>query len=57
MKTIKVTIINPGWFSRETVMEIRECKTGYPCLRDWRAMKAALSEFRRCKAEEVKDGA
>jgi len=38
-------------------MEIRECKTGYPCLRDWRAMKAALSEFRRCKAEEVKDGA
>ena len=53
--TTKVTIINPGWFSRETIMQIRECKNGYPYLKDYRAMKAALSEFRRCRMEEEKD--
>ena len=50
--TIKVTTIKPRIFSREEVMTVRECKTGYPYLRDWRAMKAALSEFVRCKVEE-----
>ena len=52
MKTIKLTIVNTGWFSRETIIEIRECKTGYPYLPDWRALKGALSEFRRVKMEE-----
>jgi len=55
MKTIKITIKEPGWFPKETVMIVRECKTGYPYLKDWKALKAALSEFKRCKAEEVED--
>jgi len=52
---IKVTIIKPRIFSREEVIMLRECKTGYPYLKDWRAMKAALAEFRRVKMEEVDD--
>ena len=52
MKTIKITIKEPGWFPKEQVMTIQECKTGYPYLKDWKALKAALSEFKRCKAEE-----
>jgi len=57
MKTIKVTIRTPAFFGREYVMEIRETKTGYPYLRDYRALKAALSAgFVRCKVEEVDDG-
>ena len=55
MKTIKVTI-KPAtmWGSSKdnSVLTIRETKTGYPYLRDWKALKATLSEFRRCKMEE-----
>ena len=50
MKTIKVTI--SPWIGNDRVSEIRECKTGYPFLKDWKALKAALSEFRRVKMEE-----
>ena len=53
MKTIRLTIIKPGWFSKEEVTMLRECKTGYPYLRDYKAMKAALSAgFVQCKMEE-----
>jgi len=52
MKTIKLTIRKTDWFSRPEEIRIRECKTGYPFLKDWRALKAALSEFRRVKMEE-----
>uniref|UniRef100_A0A6M3LRE0 Uncharacterized protein n=1 Tax=viral metagenome TaxID=1070528 RepID=A0A6M3LRE0_9ZZZZ len=55
MKMIKMTTINTGWFQKEQVMTIRECKTGYPQLPDWRKLKEALSEFVRCKMEEVDD--
>jgi len=54
MKTI-ITIKEPGWFPKEKVIAVRECKTGYPYLRDWRVLKEALSEFRRCRMEEEKD--
>ena len=50
---IKVTTIKPGFFSREEVMTVRECKNGYPYLKDYRALKAALSEFRRVKMEDA----
>jgi len=50
VKTIKVTI--SPWIGNDRVSEIRECKTGYPFLKDWKALKAALSEFRRVKMEE-----
>jgi len=53
--TTKLTIIKPGWFSRPEVMTVRECKNGYPYLKDYRALKAALSEFRRVKVEEGED--
>ena len=55
MKTIKVTI-KPAtmWGSSKDNKEltVRECKTGYPFLRDWRVLKAALAEFRRCRMED-----
>jgi len=53
MKTIKVTI--KRGLRKPKELTIREGKTGYPYLKDYRAMKAALSEFRRCRMEEEKD--
>ena len=50
MKKIKLTI--SPWIGNDRVSEIRECKNGYPYLKDYRALKAALSEFRRVKMEE-----
>ena len=54
MKKIKVTI--SPWIGNDRVSEIRECKTGYPFLKDYRALKTALSEFQRVKMEEMEDG-
>ena len=57
MKTTKLTIRPKGWFPRETAITVRECKTGYPFLSDYRAMKEALSSgFIMCKMEEGEDG-
>ena len=57
MKTTKLTIRPKGWFPRETLITIRECKTGYPYLPDYRAMKEALSAggFIMCRMEEGED--
>ena len=58
MKTTKLTIRPKGWFPRETAITIRERKTGYPYLPDYRAMKEALSAgFIMCKMEEGDDDA
>jgi len=57
MKITKLTIRLKDWFPRETEITVRECKTGYPYLPDYRAMKEALSAggFIMCKMEEGED--
>uniref|UniRef100_A0A6M3IFJ2 Uncharacterized protein n=1 Tax=viral metagenome TaxID=1070528 RepID=A0A6M3IFJ2_9ZZZZ len=53
MKMIKMTTIRPRIFSRSVEFFVRETKTGYPYLEDWKGVKAALSAgFVRCKMEE-----
>ena len=57
MKTTKLTIRPKGWFPREMAITVRECKTGYPFLPDYRKLKEALSAggFIMCRMEEGED--